>query len=187
MKFLDKGSYGYIENYKKNKLIIITVLMLMIAFVVVSLLLMFATTKNVLVIVAILLALPLAKFITLYVLVAGFKPLPKEDYEKLCNDYPELVKELKYDVTVSRYEGVKFFQAFLVKNGGIYGLCSPKKGEKLKDYETWIKESTKAQYIVQVFDSKEKFLKKANSISTPNDKTKGTDSRVRKEFLDMVV
>ena len=74
MKKPNKGEYGYLKHYKLSKLMIIMLLAVMLAAVVIGTLIMFGDTSRVIIVFAILLSLPLAKYISqlTYVLLLPF-------------------------------------------------------------------------------------------------------------------
>ena len=66
MKKKEKGQYGYINYYKKGKLLVTLILAIMIASIILSMLLAFGDTGRIGIIFAILLVLPFAKFLIAY-------------------------------------------------------------------------------------------------------------------------
>ncbi len=182
-----KGEYGYMEAYKRSKLIISLVFAVMIAFIIITMLFMFGSTQRVMVIFAILLVLPFSKFLIGYIMCMTFKPLDKESFEKLSSKTKDFNTGLLYDVVITRTEGMKFYQSMCVANGKIYAYVDDKKiTEKRKSYESWIKEcisGTKFNYTIKVFDDLDEYIKKVNSISAANDKTAKIDKHIVERIL----
>ncbi len=187
MNKVEKGEYGYLKSYKLSKLIVVIILSLMIEAVVIGTLIMYGDTSRVVIVIAILLALPLAKFLIALIIVARCKSLSFDEHAKIANNYKNKDNCLLFDVTISQYEGIKFYQSMLVKNGKIYALVLNKDfTEKKKDYEKWINASIsgdKYKYKVSVFDSIDEYIKKINSVSEPNDNNKLIDRHIREEIL----
>ncbi len=172
MKSIEKGEYGYLKKYRKGKLIASVILALMIIFIVVTVFIMFGDTKRVAIVFAILLALPLAKFLIAFILCVKFKPLTEDDYNYIKENTKESFKDLSFDISITQYEGMKFYPAMLIKNGKAYAFVYDKSfTSKKKEYESWIKNAigeTKYEYKVFVTDNLKEFVKKVNSVSTPN-------------------
>lgn len=187
MKKVNKGEYGYLKHYKLSKLLVIVILSIMLAAVVIGTLIMFGDTSRVVIVFAILLSLPLAKFMIAYIIVAKFNELSYADYTKIKNNYMSKDNSLMFDITVSQYEGIKFYDSMLIKNGRIYALVLNKDfNDKKKDYEKWITScltNDKYKYNVNLYNDIDGYIKKINSISEPNDNNKLIDRHVREEIL----
>lgn len=189
-----KGEYGYLQAYRRQKLIISLILACMIAFVIVGTIIMFGDTGRVMIIFAILLTLPFAKFMVSWIVCAKFVPFDKVQYnnfiEQLKND-DSLNDSLYYDVVVSQYEGMLFFQSMCVRNGRIYALAFESKGAiTSKKYKKWIEaciSDAKEPYPVVIFDSVDTYVKKIKSISTPADQTARMDKYIAQCVLEKCV
>lgn len=183
----EKGKYGYLNSYMKSKLIAVIILSLMILFIVVTLHIMFGTTSRVMVVFAILLSLPLAKFLIAYIICAKFKSLTKEQYQYI-QEKTEDKDNILYDIAVSQYEGLKFYQSVYVKNGKIVALVLSKDfNDEKKNYIKWLQQThadTKYEYNVTVFSDIEQYIKKINSISNPNDNNKIIDKHIKEKILE---
>ena len=188
MKTYEKGEYGYLKRYRRNKLIGTIIFALMIIFIVVTIVIMFGDTKRVAIVFAILLALPLAKFIIAFILCVKFKSLSLEDYNLIRDKTGDSFKDILFDMSITQYEGMKFYPSMLIKNGKIYAYVNAKDYNlKKKDYEKWIKNAitdTKYEYKVFVTDNFETYIKKVNSVSTPNHNTKLIDKHITEQILE---
>jgi len=187
MKKPNKGEYGYLKSYKLSKLLVITILSIMMAAVVLGTILMYGDTSRVIIVFAILLSLPLAKFMIAYIIVAKFSGLKLDDYSKISKNYKAGDECLLFDMTISQYEGIRFYHAMLVKNGKIYALVLNKDyQESKKNYEKWIFDSItneKYKYKITLFNDIDEFIKKINSVSEPNDNNRLIDRHIREEIL----
>lgn len=172
MNNITKGNYGYLKKYRRNKLFASIALALMIIFIVVTVIIMFGDTKRVAIVFAILLALPLSKFLIAFIMCANFKPLTNEDYTKIKEETTTSFKDISFDISISQYEGAKFYPSMLIKNGKVYAFVYDKAfSSKRKDYEKWIKNAisdTKYEYKIFVTDKIDEYIKKVNSVSEPN-------------------
>lgn len=186
-----KGEYGYIKNYKLSKLIVVIVLTLMIEAIVIGTLIMFGDTSRVVIVIAILLALPLAKFSVSLIIVLKFKSLTFDEHARIANTYNNNDKSLLFDVAISQYEGIRFYESILVKNGRIYALVLAKDySEKKKEYEKWINDSIiqeKYKYKITIITDINEYIKKINSVSEPNDNNKLIDRHIREQLLSACV
>lgn len=187
MKKFNKGEYGYLKSYKLSKLLMIALLSIMLAAVVLGTLIMFGDTSRVIIVIAILLSLPLAKYMIAYIIVAKFNSLTFDVYTKITNNYKSKDGCLLFDMTVSQYEGIKFYHSMLVKNGKIYALVLNKDFQQSKkDYEKWILDcitNDKYKYKVSLYNDIDEYIKKINSVSEPNDNNKLIDRHIREEIL----
>ena len=181
-----KGEYGYMDSYKKSKLIVSLIFAVMISFIILTMLFMFGSTGRVMVIFAILLVLPFSKFLIGYIMCATFTPLSVENYEIVKSETKDCTGILLYDVVITRTEGMKFYQSMYVCNSKIYAYVENKKDLNKKTYESWIKEcisGTKFSYTIKVFDNIDEYIKKVNSVSAANDKTVKIDKHIVERIL----
>lgn len=182
-----KGEYGYMDSYKKSRLIISLIFATMISFIVITMLFMFGSTQRIMVIFAILLVLPFSKFLIGYIMCSTFKPLSKERYEKLSGETKEATGNMLYDVVITRTEGMKFYQSMYICNSRIYAFTDDKRfSDNKKSYETWIKEcinGTKFDYTIKVFSDLDEYIKKVNSVSAANDKIVKIDKHIVERIL----
>ena len=187
MKKVNKGEYGYLKSYKFTKLIVVVILAIMIAAVVLGTIFMYGDTSRVVIVIAILLSMPLAKFLIAYIIVVKFDSLTYDEYVKISNTYRSNDKCLMFDITISQYEGIKFYESMFIKNGKIYALVMNKDCKtKKNDYEKWISNcliSDKYKYKISVFDNIDEYIKKINSVSEPNDNNKLIDRHIKEEIL----
>ncbi len=182
-----KGEYGYMDSYKKSRLIISLIFAAMISFIVITMLFMFGSTQRIMVIFAILLVLPFSKFLIGYIMCATFKPLSKERYEKLSGETKDATGNMLYDVVITRTEGMKFYQSMYICNSRIYAFTDDKRfSDNKKSYEIWIKEcinGTKFDYTIKVFSDLDEYIKKVNSVSAANDKIVKIDKHIVERIL----
>lgn len=190
MNKYDKGEYGYLNAYNREKLIITLVLAAMIEIIVISLMLKFGDTKRVFVVFAILLALPFAKFFIAFAMSFKFKPLTKEQYDKIISNKNENGNYL-FDLMVSQYEGIRFFQSVCVINNNIFGLALGKKYPlEKKEYEKWLKQSfadSKYEYNVTIAGDVDEYISLISNTEEPDDKEKLIDKHITERILDIGV
>lgn len=189
MKKKEKGQYGYINYYKKGKLLVTLILAIMIASIILSMLLAFGDTGRIGIIFAILLVLPFAKFLIAYIMCAKFQTMPQDVYDVVHGQTDET--DMIYDLVITQSEGMHYYDAVCVRNGSVYALVLDKyfKEEK-KEYETFMQQAlanSKYKYIVHLYTDTDAFAKKIHSIGEPNDKTKLIDQYMREQILTFCV
>lgn len=194
---IEKGQYGYINAYKKGKLLVTLALAAMISFVLITMLIMYGDTGRVMVIFAILLTLPFAKFLIAYIICAKFSSMDEEDYKKIIKsfenrpqiseDNKDIYEGLLFDMTVSEYEGMHFFDSMCVKNGNVIALVLNKKyKENKKAYENCLAECSahsKYKFVIHIYDDVDTYTKKICSIPEPNHNNKLIDAHMREQIL----
>lgn len=191
MKKHEKGEYGYLKYYRLCKLIGVIIFTLMIEFIIITMLLLWGSKNRVAIVFAILLSLPLAKFLIAFIMCAGYKPLSEEDFIRIKDSVNNEFGNMLYDVGITQYDGIKFYQSLCVKNGKICALVTQKNFEKnKKDYEKWLEavfKDSKYSYSIYVFSDVDAYIKKAGSISEANDKNRSIDKYIRKNILEMSI
>ena len=174
MKKKEKGQYGYINYYKKGKLLVTLILAIMIASIILSMLLAFGDTGRIGIVFAILLVLPFAKFLIAYIMCAKFQTMPQDVYD-----------------VVHGQTGMHYYDAVCVRNGSVYALVLDKHfKEEKKEYETFMQQAlanSKYKYIVHLYTDVDTFAKKIHGIGEPNDKTKLIDKYMREQILTFCV
>lgn len=188
---MEKGQHGYMKRYKRNVIISIIVLGLFVIAGVAITLIMFHTRKSIFIIIPILVSLPLAKQIVAYILCAGFKELTDEEYRKMNSilyfDDPSIV----YDVSVSRYEGIVYFPAAVIRDGRMLFYYNGKFGKKISD-EKELKqiiatsfEDTKKPYVIIITNDIDEFVEKANKIKAPGEEFAARDQKMRERLFEL--
>ncbi|MBR1568643.1 MAG: hypothetical protein IJ648_06720 [Lachnospiraceae bacterium] len=118
---LEKGTVGYIREYKKRYGLIALILFLIIVAMVVGIYLILGTAKHIAVAVPILLSLPLGKIFILWLIVAKYHSISEEDAERIR----EQLKARKnicilYDMALSSYESVSYAPCIVIDQGNVY-------------------------------------------------------------------
>lgn len=189
MKKKEKGQYGYINYYKKGKLLVTLILAIMIASIILSMLLAFGDTGRIGIIFAILLVLPFAKFLIAYIMCVKFQTMPQDVYDVVHGQTDET--DMIYDLVITQTEGMHYYDAVCVRNGSVYALVLDKHfKEEKKEYETFMQQAlanSKYKYIVHLYTDTDAFAKKIHSIGEPNDKTKLIDQYMREQILTFCV
>lgn len=191
---MEKGTYGYIKHYRKKLMISIIVLGLVIIFGVGLSIGLYHTTKTLIILLPILTSLPFAKQLVGLILCADFKPLSKEEHEKITtgisygND-----DSVIYDISISQYEGILFFPAVVVRDGRILFLYQGKWTKKIHSVDEMKKhlikvfENEKHPYVIIVASNVNEFITRANQIKKPSEEFEQKDRNMKKRIFELGV
>ena len=164
---MEKGQYGYIKKHKKKIITSIIILGVMILTGVILSLVMFKTTKTLIIILPILISLPFAKQIVALIMCSKFKPLTEEEHKKIEKGiHYENRDGILYDISISRYEGMMFFPAVIVRDGRMLFLYQEAFDKKIPDVEFLKKEIArsfemiKKPYVIITALTVDEFIKK---------------------------
>ena len=164
MGFKRKGEQGYISFMKKFNLLIAVVLFVMAAVIFCIGLAVYDTKGNILTIIGALFIIPMARFITVWILFLPFKSVTKEQFDKTFS----MMKQgnlLYTDVILTSTE--KAYGAdFVVVTGDKIFAYSKKQADKLQTYLSDIIKRKAFAYKVTCTDDEGKFfnfLKSADS------------------------
>lgn len=188
---MDKGQHGYMNRHKRNVLISIIILGLFVIAGVFFTVAMFDTRKTVFIVIPILVALPLAKQLVAYIMCAGFRELTDKEYSKLKKlsyfDSPSLV----YDVSVSRYEGIVYFPAAVIRDGRMLFYYNGGFGKKISDEQALKKiisdafADQKKKYVVIIATDIDSFVSKAEKIKAPEAEFAASDETMRNRLFEL--
>lgn len=187
---MEKGQHGYMNRHKRNVLISIIILGLFVIVGVFFTVAMFNTRKTIFIIIPILVALPLAKQLVAYIMCAGFRELTDEEYSKIKKIWYFGDPSLVYDVSISRYEGIVYFPAAVVRDGRMLFYYNGGYGKKIQN-ETALKNiiteafADQKKYVVIVTTDIESFVAKANKIKEPTEEFVGSDERIRNRLYEL--
>lgn len=191
---MDKGQYGYIKKYRKKIIISIIALGILILAGVILSLAMFKTTKTLIILLPILISLPFAKQIVALIMCSKFRPLTEKEHAYLEKQiHYENRDGLLYDISISRYEGMIFFPAVIVRDGRMLFLYQTPFQKKIPNAEFLKKEiqrafeNVKQSYVVMTATTLEEFVKKANTIKEPDEAYVEKDKSMRQTLFELGV
>ena len=189
-----KGQYGYIKKHKKKIITSIIILGVMILTGVILSLVMFKTTKTLIIILPILISLPFAKQIVALIMCSKFKPLTEEEHKKIEKGiHYENRDGILYDISISRYEGMMFFPAVIVRDGRMLFLYQEAFDKKIPDVEFLKKEIArsfemiKKPYVIITALTVDEFIKKAETIKEPDEDYVVKDQSMREKIFELGV
>lgn len=191
---MEKGQYGYIKKHKKKIITSIIILGVMILTGVILSLVMFKTTKTLIIILPILISLPFAKQIVALIMCSKFKPLTEEEHKKIEKGiHYENRDGILYDISISRYEGMMFFPAVIVRDGRMLFLYQKAFDKKIPDVEFLKKEIArsfemiKKPYVIITALTVDEFIKKAETIKEPDEDYVVKDQAMREKIFELGV
>lgn len=191
---MEKGQYGYIKKHKKKIITSIIILGVMILTGVILSLVMFKTTKTLIIILPILISLPFAKQIVALIMCSKFKPLTEEEHKKIEKGiHYENRDGILYDISISRYEGMMFFPAVIVRDGRMLFLYQEAFDKKIPDVEFLKKEIArsfemiKKPYVIITALTVDEFIKKAEAIKEPDEDYVVKDQSMREKIFELGV
>lgn len=191
---MEKGQYGYIKKHKKKIITSIIILGVMILTGVILSLVMFKTTKTLIIILPILISLPFAKQIVALIMCSKFKPLTEEEHKKIEKGiHYENRDGILYDISLSRYEGILFFPAVIVRDGRMLFLYQKAFDKKIPDVEFLKKEIArsfemiKKPYVIVTALTVDEFIKKAETIKEPDEDYLVKDQSMREKLFELGV
>ena len=191
---MEKVQYGYIKKHKKKIITSIIILGVMILTGVILSLVMFKTTKTLIIILPILISLPFAKQIVALIMCSKFKPLTEEEHKKIEKGiHYENRDGILYDISISRYEGMMFFPAVIVRDGRMLFLYQKAFDKKIPDVEFLKKEIArsfemiKKPYVIITALTVDEFIKKAEAIKEPDEDYVVKDQSMREKIFELGV
>lgn len=190
---MTKGTLGYIEAYKKRYGLYTLGLAGLILAAAVAVFLIFGTVKHVAVIIPVILALPFAKLLILWVIVVKFHSLKKEQGEYLEDSLKERQNcIILYDMALSSYETVSFAPALVIDQGNIYLLWGDSNeksygSQQQQEYVQGIVEKTGYHYSVFSAASVEELVEQVKGSSISEEDLSLKCDRLKQRMLDVCV
>lgn len=190
---MTKGTLGYIDAYKRRYGLYALALAACILAGAIIILLVFGTLKHVAIIVPVILALPFAKLLILWVIVVKFhslKPEEGENLEKALGERRNCI--ILYDMALSSYDAISFASALVIDQGNIYLLWG---GSNDKNYgagqqQEYVQEiMTRTGYHDSVFTvySLEELIEQVKAAAVPEGDLSVKCDRLRQRMLDVCV
>lgn len=193
---MDKGTHGYIK-YKKNKQLRDTISIALVGIIifVVGYLLNDNSKNNVFTIIAILLALPGAKMLVGYIVVAPYRSMNDKEYEQVCKVISPNAAMIS-DLVITSPDKVMNLDLVVVDNHHVIALQG-KEGQDISYIQTYLMRTIKNQgysFEVKVLTDFSEFLSRVKTLETSkehvlaNEKQDGenTHSSERDEIINLL-
>ncbi|MFR1760375.1 hypothetical protein [Frisingicoccus sp.] len=135
---LTKGSYGYIDNWKRTRLITLVLWVIFIGALLLIPMMVLGTKYNAFTVAAIVMVLPAARQAVQYIAMAGFRSGSREEYEKIAS-YVEGKSwmVLAADMVLASESGHMVLNMIVICNGNIYGYA-PKQKKSREAIEAYL-------------------------------------------------
>ena len=135
---MTKGSYGYIDNWKRTRLITLALWVIFIGALLLIPMMVLGTKYNAFTVAAIVMVLPAARQAVQYISMAGFHSGSREEYEKIAS-YVEGKSGmvLAADMVLASESGHMVLNMIVICNGNIYGYA-PKQKKSREAIEAYL-------------------------------------------------
>lgn len=183
-KDFPKGEYSYINKRKKKLLALSAISVLTVLIIFLTGVIIYHTNKSIFAVIAAVAALPAAKLITLYAVIAPYRTGSEEIYEKLTELSKKHNAVLKCDLAVSSTSKVSFVQFAYILDGKIF-LYSDYKKLDIEFSEKHIKKilSENCNFsLVKIYTDKDRYISKINGL-LPIEKVSNMDKRIADKLL----
>jgi len=158
---LEKGTFGYIKKNKRRQMgLVILMFIIAVAMFVTGLIVNKNDKANLLTALAILMVLPAAKFLTLYIVLFPYKSVSKERYEKVKSKLSENIIMMTDMVITSTQKSMNLDFILITDNQVLCLLGKAKQDVKyIEDYLMKTIATTRADsFTVKVFTDEKKFM-----------------------------
>lgn len=181
---LQKGQVGYIDRYKKNRIINALLWGLFIGGVFLGGYLYYKTRMNYVTIAAVVCVLPAAKVLVALIVMLPYKSCDPAAFKKLSASLPQNAL-IDADLVLTRREGSMLISAAVITHGSIFAWVPAQKADvqQIKAYLTQsiIAGGSSAKAIV--FDSAEKLAAHLNKLPESEAATKKCHQQIRDDLL----
>ncbi|SHM21112.1 hypothetical protein SAMN02746066_01184 [Anaerosporobacter mobilis DSM 15930] len=165
---MDKGTHGYIK-YKKNKQLRDTISIALVGIIifVIGYLLNDNSKNNVFTILAILLALPGAKMLVGYIVVAPYQSMNDKEYEQVCKVISPSIAMIS-DLVITSPDKVMNLDVVVVDDYQVIALLG-KQGQDISYIQTYLMRTIKNQgysFEVKVLTDFSEFLLRVKTLVT---------------------
>lgn len=167
-KKLKKGSYGYINAYRRRHLIISLIWLFVVAAIFIAGILIFKTKLNYATLAAMLIMLPAVRAWIAYIVMLPYHTDKPEYYKKAESLMAGRTAEVFSDVVMTKYEGSMMVSVLVLYNDNFFAYV-PKQKKSLKDIKAYLDSFIKAAggtskpIVYDNFDDFEKMLERLNS------------------------
>ena len=178
---MDKGTHGYIK-YKKSKQLRDTLIIALIGIIifVVGYLLNDNSRNNVFTIFAILLALPGAKMLVGYIIIAPYRSMNDKKYEQVCKVIPQSATMIS-DLVITSSDKVMNLDLVVIDNHHVIALQG-KEGQDISYIQTYLMRTIKNQgysHEVRVLSDFNKFLLRVKTLGNSKEQEQAQEEKAQ--------
>ena len=163
---LEKGDYGYLTQFKKQRIGITLILVLAMAIIIGFGYWRYHTMKTIFTVVGILFALPIAKILSGLLVVLPIRPMEQERFEKMKKAMGEALQgQILWDLSLASTEKVRYFPCVAYSEKEVLvlyenGTKKTEEDEAKKYFRNLLKRNShRAEFLF--FTEEEKFLARA--------------------------
>lgn len=167
-KKLKKGSYGYINAYRRRHLCISLIWFFVVAAIFVVGILIFKTKLNYATLAAMLIMLPAVKAWIAYIVMLPYHTQKPEYYETAVELMKGKTAEVFSDIVMTKYEGSMMISVLVLYDDNFFAYV-PKQKKTAKDVKAYLDSLIKAaggtsrSMVYDNFDDFKKVLERLNS------------------------
>ena len=163
---MNKGDFGYLVNMKKKNILICAAVTAMMALVIgIGLWLNKGDIKNIYTVVGILFALPLARFLSVFLVVMPIKPMSEETQKAIVSEVSQAGSDqFLWDLALSSQEKVRHFPCVIWSDHHVVAWYEGK-DDNPQTYMSNIMKNNCHRVTVEVLKDKESFLKAAKKLN----------------------
>jgi len=185
---VQRGSYGYLRNRKRNALIgVIAMAAAGIAVFITGLLLNDMSNQNVFTIAAVLFVLPGAKFLVRFIVAFPYHPADRQAYDRV-KEHSDGKLQVYADMLVTSPEKVMYLEFIVIGSRHVIALAGSKKQDipYIRKYLSDGVNNWGDSYKVKVLDNEKSFLREIDSIKV-QDVNKEEEQKVKSYIISLVV
>lgn len=158
-KQLIKGTYGYIDKYKKLYGLVSLGWLVLIAATFVTGLCIYKTKLNGFTVAAVLLVLPAARLWVTWIMMLPYRSCQKSEYDKISGLMDGLSGKVYADLVVTKYEGAMYLPIVVNYDDNFFAYA-PKQRKSQADIRSYLNQMIKeagSSSKAQVYEDYEKF------------------------------
>ena len=163
---MNKGDFGYLASMKKKNLLISLLVTGLMAIVIgIGLWLNKGDIKNIYTVVGILFALPLARFLSVFLVVMPMKPMDEGEKEEIITAISQAGSDqFLWDMALSSQEKVRHFPCIIWSDHHVVAWYEGK-DNTYQNYLSNVMKNNCHRVAVEAYNKKEDFLKAAKKVN----------------------
>lgn len=185
-KTIERGTYGYINQRKKKQLTYAICCAVAVVFLVVLGLMIYHTKKNIIMVPALMMVIPMANFLVTYLALAQYDSGSKEQYQMLKAF--EEQDMLLSDMVIVNDKGARMFMSFaIVYKNGVIGFGKGRKWTS-GDMETVVNVVLRRRGIpmrLKMYSDWNEFLERIQGLEMPDEDSEKRITLAKEAILSL--
>lgn len=179
----EKGTIDYLNKKKKMNLMMTIFCFLAVIIIYATGLIIYKNNRSVYTVIAAVAALPAAKALLSFIMVAPYKPLSKDQVAAVKKTVEGKLFQVLYDLVITSEEKAMQLSLVLIYSGHILIYSSnPKQNDS--ELEAYIKKIVTCKYSsIKVYNDLNELLKRAESISHNEKGENNSDDIIRRRLI----